>query len=331
VSSIHEQNGQEFRCGRTIALWICVLLLACVLGVCFGAVVTTNPTIIVKMRVPRVLMAVLVGGALAVSGVIYQAVFRNSLADPYLLGVSSGASLGAMLAMIGTIALGFRVARWGVIPLAAFAGALATMYLVYRISHMRGSQATSLILAGVAISYTLAAITAFAMVMAHEQMAAIVYWNMGALNLASWSNIAIVAPLVIGFAVYAWTLAPRLDVMLLGEERAGQIGLDTASFIRRALIVATVLTAAAVSTTGLIGFVGLMVPHGVRLRYGVLHRGVLPIAFLAGATLLVLADLVARTVLAPVEIPVGIVTAILGGPFFVWLLIRSRSPRDQGI
>jgi len=311
-----------------LILWVVVLVVVCVLGVCFGAVVTTNPTIIVKMRLPRVLLAVLVGGALATSGVIYQSVFRNSLADPYLLGVSAGASLGAMLAMIATLALGIRVARWGVIPLAAFAGALLTMYGVYRISRIRGAQATSLILAGVAISYTLAAITAFAMVMAREQMASIVYWNMGALNLASWPFIIVLAPIIGGVSLYTLRLASRLDVMLLGEERAGQIGLDTAAFTRRALVVATVLTAAAVCTTGLIGFIGLMVPHGVRLRYGVMHRIVLPISFLAGATLLVLADLVARTVLAPVEIPVGIVTAILGGPFFVWLLMCARDRRD---
>jgi iron complex transport system permease protein len=309
---------------RHLIVWTIVLVVTCILGVCFGAVTTTNPTIIFEMRLPRVLMAVLVGGALATSGAIYQSIFRNSLADPYLLGVSSGASLGAMLAMIATLALGFRVARWGAVPLAAFVGALATMYLVSRISRARGAQATSLILAGVAISYTLAAITAFAMVMAREQMAAIVYWNMGSLNLASWTFVAILAPVILASALYACTLAPKLDVMLLGEERAGQVGLDAQVFTRTALIVASILTAAAVCTTGLIGFVGLMVPHGVRLRYGALHKALLPLSFLLGAILLVLADLIARVVLAPVEIPVGIVTAVLGGPFFVWMLLRSR-------
>ena len=322
-------NTTVKRTRRHIVIWIAILILVCILGVCFGAVVTTNPTIIYKMRLPRVLLGVLVGGALATSGVIYQSIFRNSLADPYLLGVSSGASLGAMLAMIGAVTLGFRIAQWGVVPLAAFIGALATMYLVYRISRMRGSFAASLILAGVAISYTLAAITAFVMVMAREQMAAIVYWNMGSLNLASWPFIAILAPLILGATLYSFTLAPKLDVMLLGAERAGQIGLDAQAFTRKALLAATILTAAAVCTTGLIGFVGLMVPHGVRLRYGALHKTVLPISFLAGGALLVGADLVARTVLAPVEIPVGIVTAILGGPFFVWILMTSRKKSDD--
>jgi len=317
------------RIKRHILGWVIVLAIVCVLGVCLGAVVTTNPTIIYKMRLPRVLLGVLAGGALATSGAIYQSIFRNSLADPYLLGVSSGASLGAMLAMIGTVALGYRIAQWGVVPLAAFVGALATMYLVYGISRLRGSYAMSLILAGVAISYTLAAITAFVMVMAREQMAAIVYWNMGSLNLASWPFVLVLAPLIVGTAIYSFTLAPKLDVMLLGSERAGQIGLDAPAFTRKALLVATILTAAAVCTTGLIGFVGLMVPHGVRLKYGALHKTLLPLSFLAGGALLVGADLIARIVLAPVEIPVGIVTAVMGGPFFIWILLTSRKRSDH--
>jgi iron complex transport system permease protein len=307
-----------------IAAWSFVLVAVCVAAVCFGAITTTNPTIIWELRLPRVVLAVLVGGALAVSGAIYQSIFRNPLADPYLLGVSSGASLGAMLAMVATIGLGFRVAMWGIVPLAAFLGAGLTMLVVYRIGRIAGTQATSLILAGVAISYSLAAITAFVMVMAREQMAAIVFWNMGSLNLASWQSIAVLAPVILVATGYAMTLAPKLDVMLLGEERAGQVGLDAASFTRRALVIATILTAAAVSTTGLIGFVGLMVPHAVRLRYGPLNRMLLPLSFLVGAALLVASDLLARIALAPAEIPVGIVTAVFGGPFFVWVMLRSK-------
>ena len=322
--------------------WAMGLVAVCALGVSLGAVFVPldavldalwsatrgisggmQQTLIVGVRLPRVVLAVFVGGALAVAGAIYQALFRNALADPYILGVSSGAGLGAMLALV--LSAGFSVWRWGLVPLCAFAGAMATMTVVTRLGSRNGRFNTmSLLLAGVAISYTLAALTSFVMVMAREQMSAIVYWNMGGLNLASWEYVAMAGPLVIITSAIAWYFARDLDLMLLGDERAGHLGLDAQRFTKQALTVATVLTAAAVSVSGLVGFVGLMVPHIVRLRYGPSHRLLLPLSFLGGAILLVLADVIARTILAPIEIPVGIVTAVIGGPFFVWMLMRER-------
>ena len=325
-----------------LAVLALVLLLAIVSGVALGAVATAPrdvvaailraiggrpeglaDTLIVSVRLPRVLLAAVVGASLAGAGAIYQALFRNPLADPYILGVSSGAGLGAMLALVATT--GAAGLRYGAVPAAAFAGALLTMLVVTRLASWRGTLDTaSLLLAGVALSYTLAALTSFVMVFAREQMATVVFWMMGGLGSASWPYLAMVAPMFAIGAVLALVSTRELNLMLLGDERAGHLGLSVRRFKVAALAVASLLTAAAVAVAGLIGFVGLMVPHMVRLVVGPDHRILLPASLLGGATVLVLADVLARTVIAPVEIPVGIVTALLGGPFFVWLLVRGE-------
>jgi len=281
-------------------------------------------TLIVQVRLPRVILAALVGASLAGAGALYQALFRNPLADPYILGVSSGAGLGAMVAFVLTA--GATALRFGAVPLAAFAGALLTMLLVVRLASSRGRlEATSLLLAGVAISYTLSALTSFLMVFARQQMAVIVYWMMGGLSAASWPYVAMITPMFLLGIIVPLLSTRELNLMLLGDERAGHLGLSVERFKLVMLAAASLLTAAAVAVSGLIGFVGLMVPHMVRLVLGPDHRSLLPASLLAGATVLVLADLAARTVLAPVEIPVGIVTAVLGGPFFVMLLVKGRA------
>ena len=334
-----------------IAPWVLGLIAAIVLGVVFGAVsvppqalldalthlfsgepLTMQETLVVDVRLPRVVLAIFVGGALAVAGAIYQALFGNPLADPYILGVSSGAGLGATIAFVLTSALGLSAARWGIVPLFAFVAGLLTIALVAKLGSAKGRlDPVSLLLAGVAISYTLAAITAFIMVLTHEQMSAIVYWNMGGLNRASWPYIAVTAPVVLAGGLTAWFFARDLDLMLLGDERAGHLGLDTKRFTKVALSLATLLTASAVAVSGSVGFVGLMVPHMVRLRYGSAHRLLIPLSFLGGAILVILADLVARTIIRPIEIPVGIVLAVLGGPFFVWLLVKHRTHMRGGL
>ena len=240
--------------------------------------------------------AALVGAALAAAGALYQALFRNPLADPYILGVSSGAGLGAMVAIVATA--GATVARFAAVPLAAFAGATLTMLLVVRLATHRGRlDATSLLLAGVAISYTLAAVTSFLMVVAREQMAAIVYWMMGGLSAASWPYVAMVAPMFAAGIVVPLLSTRELNLMLLGDERAGHLGLSVERFKLVTLASASLLTAAAVSVAGLIGFVGLMVPHMVRIVLGPDHRLLLPASLLGGAT----------------------------APFFIWLLVRGRA------
>ncbi len=330
--------------GAALTALVVALAAAIVAGVAFGAVHVApsqvlasiaralsgragslSDALIVGVRLPRVLIAAVVGASLAGAGAIYQALFRNPLADPYILGVSSGAGLGAMLALVATG--GATALRYGVVPASAFAGALLTIALVTRLASWRGRLDTaSLLLAGVAISYTLAALTSFLMVFAREQMAAVVFWMMGGLGAASWPYLAMVAPMFVIGATLALVSSRELNLMLLGDERAGHLGLDVDRFKLAALSVASLLTAAAVAVAGLIGFVGLMVPHGVRLVLGPDHRVLLPASFLGGAVVLVAADLVARTVIAPVEVPVGIVTALLGGPFFVWLLVRGDTP-----
>ena len=324
---------------------VIALLAATVLGVALGAVWVAPAeaiaaigralrgeagagladTLIVQVRLPRVLLAALVGASLAGAGTLYQALFRNPLADPYILGVSSGAGLGAMIALTATA--GATALRFGLVPLAAFAGAILTMLLVVRLASIGGRgriDSASLLLAGVALSYTLAAVTSFVMVFAREQMAAIVYWMMGGLSAASWEYLAMVAPMFALGVIFPLLTTRELNLMLLGDERAGHLGLSVERFKLLTLAAASLLTAAAVAVAGLIGFVGLMTPHIVRLVLGPDHRRLLPASLFAGAIVLVLADLAARVVLAPVEIPVGIVTAVLGGPFFIWLLVRGR-------
>jgi iron complex transport system permease protein len=321
-----------------------LLVLAVVAGVGFGAVAIspgeviaalarairgvagpTSDAVIVDIRLPRVVLAALVGASLATAGVLYQALFRNPLADPYILGVSSGAGLGAILVIVTTT--GATVLRYFGVPVGAFIGAILTMVLVVKLASWRGRlEPTSLLLAGVAISYTLAALTSFVMVFSRESMTAIVFWMMGGLTSASWQYVGVVAVMLAIGIVVPLTSTRALNVMLLGDERAGQLGVDVERFKRLVLAAASLLTAGAVAVSGLIGFIGLMTPHAVRLVLGPDHRGLVPASILGGAVLMVAADLAARTVLAPVEIPVGIVTALTGGPFFVWLLIRgSRS------
>jgi len=321
------------------------LLAAVVAGVTFGAVSVPLPdvataimrtirgvptglagTLVVGVRLPRVLLAALVGASLAGAGTLYQAIFRNPLADPYILGVSSGAGLGAMTALVLTA--GATALRFGAVPAAAFAGAILTMSLVVRLASIRGRlDPTSLLLAGVALSYTLAAVTSFVMVIAREQMTAIVYWMMGGLSAATWEYVTMIAPMFALGALVPLLSIRELDLMLLGDERAGHLGLPVERFKLLMLAAASLLTAAAVAVAGLIGFVGLMVPHMVRLVLGPGHRRLVPASLLAGAIVLVLADLVARTIIAPIEIPVGIVTAVFGGPFFIWLLVRGERLR----
>jgi iron complex transport system permease protein len=318
-----------------------VLVLACLAGAVFGAVpvslsdvagavggtlrgvpLTVSQQIVMDLRLPRVVLAALVGACLAAAGVLYQALFRNALADPYILGVSSGAGLGAALAfaITGTGALALVAP-----PIAAFVGALLTIMLVAALATRRGVMETmSLLLAGVAVSYTLAALTSFVLVVRREQMSRIVFWMMGGLQGATWTQVGIVGGmLVVGLAL-PLLFARELNIMLLGDERAGELGVDVERVKRVVLAAASLVVSAAVSVSGLIGFVGLMTPHAARLVLGPDHRLLLPASVLSGAIVMVLADLVARVVLAPVELPVGIVTALAGGPVFIWLLVRSR-------
>lgn len=282
--------------------------------------------VIVELRLPRVVLAALVGASLALAGVLYQALFKNPLADPYILGVSSGAGLGAtmVLAMLGT---SYAARAFGV-PAGAFVGATLTIALVVRLASGRGRlDPTSLLLSGVAVSYTLSALTSFVLVFKRQSMSSVVFWMMGGLDGATWGHVGMLAGMFALGATVPVLFHRELDVMLLGDERAGQLGVPVERFKLLALASASLVVAGAVAVSGLIGFVGLMTPHMMRLLLGPRHRLLLPASVLAGATVLVLADLLARLALAPVELPVGIVTALAGGPFFVWLLVRKERAR----
>ncbi len=278
--------------------------------------------ILLQIRLPRVLLAALVGGGLSVAGVVFQGLLRNPLADPYIIGVSSGASLGAALSILFLVPAG--ITGFSMLPASAFLGALGSAYLVYRLGRVHGRvQPLQLLLAGVAIASVLTAVVSFLMVLRVQNLQDIYLWLMGSLSGRGWRHVYTAAPyMLLGMAASIW-LARDLNILLLGEETAHSLGIDVQKLQKKALILGSLLAAAAVSVSGVIGFVGLMVPHAVRLVAGPDHRRLLPFSFLCGAIFLIAADTGARTVLSPIEIPVGIITALAGGPFFLYLLRRA--------
>jgi iron complex transport system permease protein len=280
------------------------------------------PRLLFTLRLPRIVMALLVGMALSTAGASFQGIFRNPLAEPYLLGVSAGAGLGATIAIVWK-----PLGSMGIyaLPLLAFVGATLAAFLVYRLATFSGrTGGASLLLSGVAVGSTLTALMSFLMVATERDLHTVVVWLMGGLTTATWTKIFIVLPVVaVGF-FYMLLLSRRMNLLLMGEERARELGVDSQRTRRNLMIAASLTTAAAVAFSGLIGFVGLMVPHIMRLLVGPDHRRLLPASALFGALLLLAADTVARTALAPAEIPVGIITAATGGPFFLYLLRTRR-------
>jgi iron complex transport system permease protein len=278
--------------------------------------------ILFQLRLPRVTLAVLVGLALAISGTLFQGLFRNALADPAIVGVSSGAALGAIAVILaggGAIFGGLGVS------LAAFAGGLVTAFFVYRIARIGPAvNVATLLLAGIAVAAVISAVMSVGMSFAGEEIRSIYFWLLGGLSARGWTAVEVVAPLIILGAVGAVLLIRDLNLVSLGEERAAQLGVDTDRFKWQAVGLGALLAGAAVSVSGVIGFVGLMTPHVMRLVVGSDHRRLLPAVLLAGPTFLVLADLVSRVAIAPQELPLGAVTALVGGPFFLFLLRRER-------
>ncbi len=278
-------------------------------------------TIVWQIRLPRVLLAALVGGALALSGAAYQGVFRNPLADPYLLGVASGAGFGGALALVFGAALPWPLRS---VPLASFAFALLSVTATLLLARRRGgTPLTALILAGVVLGSSATALTSLLMLSERDDAARVLAWLLGSFGLSSWAQLASVAPFVLVAGIVTLVSAQGLNVLQLGEESAAQLGLRVEVFKLALIAAATLATAAAVSVSGIIGFVGLIVPHTVRLITGPDHRTLLPLAAVVGAVFMVAADLVARTVIAPAEVPIGVITAIVGGPFFLWLMRRK--------
>ena len=279
--------------------------------------------ILLDLRLPRILLALMVGAALAVAGVLFQGLFRNPLADPYILGTSSGAALGATIAVLSRA--NYRFFGLSARPLFAFVGAIVATALVYSLGRMGKRPAlTIMLLAGIAVGAFFSALTSLLLFFHQEELGKIMFWMMGGFSYARWAEVRIVLPYLVGAFLYSWSLARQLNLLLLGEEKAHQLGLAVEEFQRRIVITASVLVAAAVSVSGAIGFIGMVAPHIVRLLIGPDHRFLLPASALAGGLLLLLADTLARTLLSPVELPVGVLTSFIGGPFFLYLLHKGR-------
>ncbi|HUV76413.1 MAG TPA: iron chelate uptake ABC transporter family permease subunit [Dehalococcoidales bacterium] len=280
-------------------------------------------TIILEIRLPRIILAGIVGAALAIAGATYQGLFRNPLADPYLIGVAQGAALGAVIGFL--LPSTWHVMGIGIIPVFAFTGALASTAIVYGLSRVgRTVPVATLILAGVALGALLGSIVSYLIISSEEKMHGILFWLMGSFSMSQWTEVKIVLPYVVVGIVVILLYARPLNVMQLDEEQAQQLGINVERVKLVLLIAATLITAAAVSFVGTIGFVGIIIPHTVRLIWGADHRFLLPLSVLTGATFLIIADLIARTVLAPAEIPIGVITALCGAPFFLYLLRRRK-------
>ena len=281
------------------------------------------PFVVLDVRLPRILTAVLVGGGLAVAGCVFQAILLNPLADPYTLGISSGAAFGASLALILAI-IGITLPFWFSVPLFAFLGAIATLYAVfYLASADTRLSSNTLILSGVILSAILSAGIGFIKYLADEEVSIIIFWLMGSLVGKSWTDVVLVAFLLAPSFLLILYFARDLNIMSLGSKTSDTLGIETARIRKILLVSASLITAACVSVSGIIGFVGLIIPHILRLALGADNRGLLPACFFAGALLLLFADTVTRAFL-PSELPIGVLTSLIGGPFFCYIFRQKQ-------
>ncbi len=288
---------------------------------------TIEEIIVIQIRLPRVLVGVIVGAALAVSGVVFQAVFKNPMASPFVTGVSSGAALGASIGII--LGVGRSTLGLGLVSISALLGAFMAVLLVSIISGAgSGNQVLRLLLSGLAVSYLLSAATSLIMILSGEELHVVLSWLMGGLTNSTWMQVEIGIPTVLLAILGTYLSSRELNVLLLSDEEAQHLGVEVEKIRRRLVTLASATTAVAVSLTGTIGFVGLMTPHLARTLFGPDHRILIPTSAILGSITLVISDAIARTILIPSEIPVGIITSLLGGPFFIYLLVgRGRSNR----
>ena len=283
----------------------------------------TVDAIIWQIRLPRVLLAGAVGASLAFSGAAYQGVFRNPLADPYLLGVASGAGLAGALAIV--LDLPLSAGGLSLLPVVSFGGAMASVVLAYGIAQVNGQTPnTTLVLAGVAISSLSVSFISYILILDSRNVSQVLAWLLGSFNGSTWSDLTYVVPYALPAGILIMLHGRILNVMQLDEAEASHLGIDVRRTKTVLLISASLATAAAVSVVGIVGFIGLLAPHIVRMLTGPDYRRLLPVAALAGATLLILADIGARTLVTPGELPVGVVTSFIGAPFFLFLLRRQR-------
>ncbi len=296
---------------------------------------TENPAnmrdwiVLMEIRLPRIFLGALVGGALAVSGAVMQGLFRNPLADPGIVGVSAGAALGAVsMIVLGSTILAPLVIFLGIfaLPLAAFAGGLASTWILYRIGTRSGvTSIATLLLAGIALGALAGAITGLLVYVADDQqLRDLTFWGLGSLAGANWSKVLAAGPIIALTLLFTPLFANGLNGLMLGEAAAGHLGIRVQRLKNICIVLVAASTGASVAVSGGIGFVGIVVPHLLRLAIGPDHRYLLPASALLGASLLIVTDSISRTIVAPAELPIGILTAFLGAPFFLWLLLRKR-------
>ena len=279
--------------------------------------------IVWNVRMPRIILAGLTGCGLSIVGATFQGLFKNPLADPHILGVSSGAAVGATIAMLTGI--GMDLFGLGVIGIMAFGTALITVFFVYHIAFAGNKQSTvNIILTGTAVSTMLSSVISCLMAFHHDQIEKVYLWTLGSFSSATWNNVSFLAVFVVICTGSILVFAKELDIITTGHESAESLGIDTARVKKILIILASLLVAACVSVSGIIGFVGLVIPHCIRILNGPKHRQLLPLASIGGAGFMIICDTIGRNVVAPSEIPVGIITAIIGTPFFIFLLQRNR-------
>lgn len=279
-------------------------------------IINTHRIIIWQIRLPRILLAGIVGMGLSVVGATFQGMFKNPMADPYVLGVSSGAALGATLSIVFGLAF---------INIWAFFGAILTVWIVFNISRVGSRVSTiTILLAGIAISSMMSSIISVLMIFNREKLEMIVFWIMGSVSAASWKHVSILLPVALIGSVIITYFSRDLNLLLIGDESAKSLGVDTDRVKKILLVVCSGIIAFTVSVSGVIGFVGLIIPHAIRMLVGPDHRILIPFSALGGAIFMILCDTLARTIIPPMEIPVGAVTAIIGSPYFIYLLYKSK-------
>ncbi|WP_312753454.1 FecCD family ABC transporter permease [Rummeliibacillus suwonensis] len=319
--------------------YIVALIILCIsvwLGISIGSVEVpistlwntgadeTATNILWKIRMPRVILAGLVGAALAIAGAAFQGLLKNPLADPYTLGVSSGASVGAVV----TLFFGITTPVLGIytLPIFSMIGALVSLFIVLGFAKLvdRMMKMETLILTGIIVSSFLSSIISLMIALTGEELRQIISWLMGSVSMRGWPYVKMIFPFIIIGSLMLWVNRRELNAMLFGEERAKYLGVNVKRSKRLLLLGGSILTGSAVAVSGTIGFVGLVVPHMTRLMFGADHRHLLPLSFINGASLLILCDLLARTIIAPTELPIGIITSFIGAPVFAYIFFRQR-------
>lgn len=284
---------------------------------------TTHRMIVLNLRLPRIILSALVGAGLSIVGAALQGMFKNLMADPYVLGISSGASLGATIAIVA--GLEYTFLGVGLITVFAFLGSILTIICVYNIARVGNKvPATTLLLSGIALSFLLSSVVSIIMIFNRNQVERIVFWVMGSVSAASWNQIGLLFPVVCAGAAAIIAFSRDLNVMSTGEETAKSLGIEVERVKKLLILICSVLVAACVSVSGVIGFVGLIIPHTVRLLAGSDHRALLPFSVIGGAVFMVVCDTIARNAVPPVEIPVGAITSMFGAPYFIFLLYKNK-------